>query len=398
VTPLAVLASRVRYEEKQIFAALERRRVPYVHVDPRRLVAGAGGDGPVFTVAGSDASSVPGGSPGGTAPGGTAPGVPRSSVLPGTVALNREISFTRALYAALLLEARGVRVVNRADVIAVCGDKLRTSLALAAAGLPAPRTMAALTPEAGVEAAELLGFPVVIKPLVGSWGRLAAVARDRETATTVLEHRAALPSPQQHVAYLQELVDKPGRDIRVIVVGDAVVGAVYRYAPTGAGPAGWRTNAARGAETRPCPMSPELTRLAMDAARAVGGGVLGVDLIEAADDLLVLEVNHAVEFRAFQAAHGDAVDVADAIAGHLLDVASVRPDPRHHRTSGRPRHEGRVFEGRDHEGRDHEGRDREGRDHEGRDHEGRDREGRDREGRDREGRDREGRDHREVTR
>ncbi|WP_307796435.1 lysine biosynthesis protein LysX [Actinomadura barringtoniae] len=285
--PVAVLASRVRYEEKRLFAALERREVPYVHIDTRRFSAELDG---------------------GPRAGG---GVPAYAA-----ALNREISLSRGMYASLLLEARGVPTVNRSEVIEVCGDKLRTSLALERAGIPVPRTAVALTPEAGAEAAEKLGFPVVIKPLAGSWGRLVAAVHDRAGAETVLEHRAALPSPQQHIVYLQELVDKPGRDIRVIVAGDEVIGATYRY-----GDGGWRTNAALGARSEPCPLTPELTEPALAAARAVGGGVLGVDLIEGPDGPLVLEVNHTVEFRGLQEAHGEAVDVADAIVTHVLSAA-----------------------------------------------------------------------------
>ncbi|NDU73884.1 lysine biosynthesis protein LysX [Actinomadura sp. DSM 109109] len=278
------MASRVRYEEKRIFAALERRGVPYAHVDTRRFSAELGT--------------------------GTARERPGYAA-----ALNREISHSRGLYASMVLEARGVPVVNPPEVIAVCGDKLRTSLALERAGVRVPRTVVALTPEEGVAAAERLGFPAVVKPLTGSWGRLAAAVRDREAAQAVLEHRAALPSPLQHIVYLQELVDKPGRDIRVIVAGDGVVGAAYRYAD------GWRTNAALGARSEPCPVTPELADPALRAAKAVGGGVLGVDLIEGPDGPLVLEVNHNVEFRGLHDAHGGDVDVADAIVSHLLEAA-----------------------------------------------------------------------------
>src|SRR5262249_22041127 len=143
--------------------------------------------------------------------------------LPYRIGLAREISQTRALYAAQLLEAIGVPTVNSAAVIATCGDKLLTTVALERAGVRTPRTAVALTPEAGLAAIERLGFPVVIKPLTGSWGRLAAVIRDTETAQAVLEHRAALPSPQHHVVYVQELIDKPDRDIRVIVIGGEVL-------------------------------------------------------------------------------------------------------------------------------------------------------------------------------
>ncbi|HEY1320707.1 MAG TPA: lysine biosynthesis protein LysX [Streptosporangiaceae bacterium] len=280
---LAVLASRVRFEEKQIFCALERRAVRYTHLDPRLFAAGLrdqAGDVPEFDAA-----------------------------------LCREISQSRAYYACLLLAGHGVTTVNRAEVIAACGDKARTSLLLAAAGVPTPRTVVALTPDAALEAAEKLGFPVVAKPLTGSWGRLVTLLRDRPEAQTVLEHRAALPSPQQHVIYLQELIDKPGRDIRVLVAGDEVLGATYRYG------AEWRTGVARNGTSRPCPLTPELTGLALAAARAVGGGFLGVDMVESPDGLQVLEVNHTPEFRGFCDAHGDAVDVAGAIVSCLLAAA-----------------------------------------------------------------------------
>jgi [lysine-biosynthesis-protein LysW]---L-2-aminoadipate ligase len=283
VKSLAVLASRVRFEEKRIFGALERRSVRYTHLDTRQLAAGLGG--------------LPG------------------DGLEFDAALSREISQSRGFYACLLLEARGTRTVNRAEVIGACGDKARTSLLLQAAGLPTPRTALALTPSAGLAAAEQLGFPVVAKPLTGSWGRLVTVLRDRQEASAVLEHRAALAAPQQHIVYLQELIDKPGRDIRVLVAGDEVIGATYRYSED------WRTGVARGGRSEPCPLSGELSELAMGAARAVGGGFLGIDLVEGPDGLQVLEVNHTPEFRGFSDAHGEAIDVADIIVTHLLDAA-----------------------------------------------------------------------------
>jgi [lysine-biosynthesis-protein LysW]---L-2-aminoadipate ligase len=294
---LAVLASRVRFEEKLIFAALERHGVSYVHIDPRRLIADPAG------------GTADGGPPGDGPP--SAP----VEVAAVEVALNREISQSRGYYASLLLEARGVRTVNRSEVIGVCGDKLQTSVRLSAAGLPTPRTLVALTPEAGLDAAEMLGFPVVVKPLTGSWGRLGAMLRDRAEAQAVLEHRSALPNPQQHIVYLQEFIKKPDRDIRVLVFGDRVIGATYRHSTE------WRTNAALGGQSTPCPLSPDLCKLALAAAEAVGGGLLGVDLIEGPDDLYVLEVNHTVEFRGFQSAYGDTLDVADAIVSHLMDTS-----------------------------------------------------------------------------
>lgn len=280
---LAVLASRVRFEEKQIFHALERRSVRYTQLDTRQFATGLHGQ---------------------------AEDVPEFDAV-----LCREISQSRAYYACLLLEGHGVTTLNRAEVIGACGDKARTSLLLAAAGVATPRTVVALTPEAALEAAEKLGFPVVAKPLTGSWGRLVTVLRDRQEALAVLEHRAALPAPQQHVVYLQEFIDKPGRDIRVLVAGDEVIGATYRYGEE------WRTGVARNGISRPCPLSPELTGLALAAAGAVGGGFVGVDLVEAPDGLKVLEVNHTPEFRGFCDAHGDAIDVAGAVVSSLLAAA-----------------------------------------------------------------------------
>jgi [lysine-biosynthesis-protein LysW]--L-2-aminoadipate ligase len=285
VTALAVLASRVRFEEKQIFGALERRNVPYAHIDTRQLTVELG----------------------------AGPGSARSAP-PFDVALSREISQSRGYYACLLLEARGVTTVNRAQVIGTCGDKLRTSLLLQAAGLPTPRTALALTPQAALGAAESLGFPVVIKPLTGSWGRLAVVLRDPQEAQAVLEHRAAMSGPQQHIIYVQELIKKPDRDIRVLVAGQQIIGASFRYGE------GLRTGVASGGRSEPCPVSAELARLALSAAAAVGGGMLGVDLIEGPDGLYLLEVNHTPEFRGLQTAHGDAVDVADAIVSYLLGI------------------------------------------------------------------------------
>lgn len=283
MTSLAVLASRVRFEEKQIFEALERRSLPYTHLDTRQLSAGLTDppdDGPLFDVA-----------------------------------LNRDISQSRGYYACLLLAAQGTTTVNQPEVIATCGDKARTSLLLAAAGLPTPRTVLALTPAAGLAAAEKLGFPVVVKPLTGSWGRLVTALRDTQEAQAVLEHLEALPGPQQHIMYLQELIDKPGRDIRVLVAGDEVIGATYRYGE------GWRTGVAMNGRSQPCPLSDEVTRLALGAARAVGGGFLGIDLVEDADGMYVLEVNHTPEFRGFAGAHGADIDVADVMVSYALAAA-----------------------------------------------------------------------------
>src|SRR5919198_6487404 len=208
---VAVVASRVRLEEKLLVQALEAAGIPHVFVDPRTLHVALDGATP-----------------------------------PWETALVREIAYTRAQYAALALEGLGVRTVNRAEAIETCGDKWKTALALRDAGLPVPRTLLALTPEAVPGAAEELGYPVVLKPIDGSWGRRVVLLRDPDEARAVLEYCATLPSPRAQVLCVQEPIDKPGRDLRAIVVGGEVLGATYRLAADGR-----RTNVAPGAGVGP---------------------------------------------------------------------------------------------------------------------------------------------------
>ncbi len=273
---LGVLASRVRFEEKQIMAALDRRAITYVPLDPRSLFIAGTWSGPELVV-------------------------------------NREVGHFRALYAASALESAGVAVVNSATATRLSGDKWYTSAALAAEGLPTPRTALAITPEAALSALDEIGYPAVVKPLVGSWGRLVTRLPDPATAEAVLEHVAALPSPQSHVIYLQELVAKADRDLRVVVVDGQALGATYRRGTQ------WRTNVARGAVSEYCALDPEIAKLAVAAAGAVGADIAGVDLLEDTDGQpTVLEVNDRVEFCGFQSAHDGRIDVAEAIVDLLL--------------------------------------------------------------------------------
>jgi [lysine-biosynthesis-protein LysW]---L-2-aminoadipate ligase len=278
---LAVLITRARVEERMILTALEKRGIPYDPVDERSLVN----------------------------PLQSPPAVRYRGVL------NRIMSHTRSAYAARLFEATGHRVFNAGDVIETCGDKILTSLALVRAGVPTPRTVVAVTPQAALAAIEAIGYPAVVKPAVGSWGRMLAKVNDRDAAEMLIDHKQALRSPGHLVFYVQEYVDKPGRDIRAIVIGDQVVAAIYRRSEH------WITNTARGAASETCAVTPELAALAMRAADAVGGGLLAVDLVErSTGELLVTEVNHTMEFHGLAAATG--VDVADLIVGHLDEALS----------------------------------------------------------------------------
>ena len=282
---LAVLTSRVRLEEDLILRALERRGIPYEHVDERRVRVAL-----------------------------QAPRTRYRGVL------NRIMSHTRSVYAARLFEAQGIPVLNPSRLIETCGDKIHTSVALVAAGLPTPRTVVALTPQAALGAIEEIGYPAVLKPAVGSWGRLLAKVNDRDAAEALIEHRQALGSPVHQVFYVQEYIDKRGRDIRAIALGDEIVGAIHRRSEH------WITNTARGATAQPRELTPELVKLTRRAATAVAGGAVAVDLIERADgELLVNEVNHTMEFHGLVAATG--MDLADRLVGYVQEVLSGLSGP-----------------------------------------------------------------------
>jgi len=207
-----------------------------------------------------------------------------------TVGLERSVSQSRGLAAARYLESLGLPVVNRPEVIEAAGDKWATSALLAKAGVPQPRTALAVSPEEAIALAEDWGYPVVLKPVVGSWGRMVSKANDRDALEAILEHKTFM-GYQHQLYYLQEYVKKPGRDIRVFVVGNEAIAAIYRKSDH------WITNTARGGVAENCPVTDEIFEVSVAAARALGGGVLAVDLFESERGLLVNEVNHTMEFK-----------------------------------------------------------------------------------------------------
>jgi [lysine-biosynthesis-protein LysW]--L-2-aminoadipate ligase len=236
------------------------------------------------------------------------------------VVLERSISFARGLYATQILNAWGVPTVNMSHVAAVCGDKLTTTLALQKAGVPQPRVKVAFTPEAAIEAIEAMGYPVVLKPVVGSWGRLLSKINDREAAEAILEHKDTLGSYQHSIFYIQEYITKPGRDIRAFVVGDETICAIYRSSPH------WITNTARGGQGSQCPVTPALNAICVEAAKAVGSGVLAIDILEDQErGYLVNEVNHTMEFHTTVPTTG--VDIPGMIVDYAIGVARKHINP-----------------------------------------------------------------------
>jgi len=277
---IGLLMSRVRVEEKLLLSELESRGIPFELIDDRQVIFDLHENG-----------------------------FRRFDVV-----LERCINHSRALYALRILNDWGVPTVNTYPVALTCGNKLETTSALVRAGVPTPRTRVAFTPQSALEAIEEMGYPVVLKPAIGSWGRLLAKVNDREAAEALLEHKQVLGSYHHSIFYIQEYIPKPARDIRAFVVGDETICAIYRRSEH------WITNTARGGHASNCPVTPELNELCVRAAQAVGGGILGVDLLEdPGRGLLVNEVNYTIEFR--NSIHTTGVDIPARIVDYVVAVS-----------------------------------------------------------------------------
>ncbi len=229
------------------------------------------------------------------------------------IVMERCINHSRALHGLKLLESAGIRCINTAEVATICGDKILTSIALQEQGVPQPELRIAFTEESALNALDELGYPAVLKPAVGSWGRLLSKVNDREAAESILEHKSILGSYHHSIFYIQKYVDKKGRDIRSFVVGDRCVAAIYRTSDH------WITNTARGATASSCPVTEELAEISLRAARAVGGGILAVDLFETPRGLSVNEVNYTMEFR--NSIDTTGVNIPGLMADHVVELA-----------------------------------------------------------------------------
>ncbi|GAB2331952.1 RimK family alpha-L-glutamate ligase [Streptomyces griseoincarnatus] len=277
--PLVIVATRIRVEERMLIEALKRRRLPYLHIDDRRLVYRVGAPSPTWRAV-----------------------------------FNRALAATRRLEVSRYCEAVGVPVLNTAATLDRCDNKIAGTLALHRAGLPVPVTSVALDPAHGAEAVAQVGYPAVVKPVVGSWGRGLARINDPDAAEAVFGLREQLASPVQKLGYAQQYV--PGRDLRVLVVGDRAVAAIERTSGH------WVRNTARGALPAARALDPGLADLAERAACAVGGGILGVDLLESdSGRRVVLEVNGGVEFHGLAEAH-PTLRIADLMIDHALELAA----------------------------------------------------------------------------
>ncbi len=211
----------------------------------------------------------------------------------GDVVLERCVSYFRGLHFTASLEFLDIPVLNKFEVANICGNKMFMTLLLKKNNIPTPKTYFSFSSESAAENLEKVGFPLVIKPIIGSWGRGVMPIKDKDTMEAVFEIRDITDSPHDRIYYLQELIKRPPRDIRVITVGDEPIAAMYRKSS-----GGFKTNIALGAEPELCEITKEMEDMAAKASKAMGGGILGIDMME--DDergLVVHEVNNTVEFK-----------------------------------------------------------------------------------------------------
>ncbi|MEP6896879.1 MAG: lysine biosynthesis protein LysX [Chloroflexota bacterium] len=234
------------------------------------------------------------------------------------VLFERSISYSRGLYISRIFEAHGVPVVNSSAVAERCGDKYITSQILAKNGIPTPRVLMAFDEESALAAVEALGYPCVLKPVVGSWGRLLAKVDNRHMAEALIEHKASLGVNHQ-IFYIQEYINKPGRDIRAFVIGDECICAIYRSSEN------WITNTARGGVATNCLVTDEIAELCQRAAQAVGGGLLALDLFETENGFTINEINHTMEFRNSITTTG--VNIPQKMIEYVLKVSAMQQMP-----------------------------------------------------------------------
>ena len=276
---ISILYDVIRWEEKALLQAAKRKGLDVEMVDVRKLKMDIGAKSPDF----------------------------------GSVAMQRSVSYYRSLHSTAYVEFLGYKVVNSLNVSIIAGNKFFTTLALKKHNVPTPRTIVTLSSDMALQAFNDLGGKAVIKPVQGSWGRLVALLDSLSSAKAGIEDRE-LMHPIYQIYYMQEYVKRPPRDIRTFVIGDQVVAAIYRYQPGD----DWRTNTSRGGKAVKCEVTKELEEISLKAAKAIGEGIYGVDLMESEEGLLVHEVNNTTEFRNTVPATG--VDIPGIMIEYLKDL------------------------------------------------------------------------------
>lgn len=255
---LSILYDTIRWEEKSLFDAAKKKGVDVEMVDCKNLFVSLDKTKEKFETV-----------------------------------IQRCVSYYRSLHSTAALEGKGVNVINSLNTSIFAGNKLFTHMLLQKYGVPTPFSTVAFSEEAALEALDVKGYPMVLKPTVGSWGRMIALLKDHDSAEGIMESRERM-YPIYQVYYLEEFVQRPPRDIRAIMVGDKVVAAIYRYSGDGQ----WKTNMALGGKAEECKVTKEMEDICIKAKNAVQGQIVGVDLMESKEKgLVVHEVNNTTEYK-----------------------------------------------------------------------------------------------------
>jgi [lysine-biosynthesis-protein LysW]--L-2-aminoadipate ligase len=236
----------------------------------------------------------------------------------GDIILQRSISHFRGQFLTSCLELLGYEVINNSKIGEICGNKLLTSMVLRKNNVPTPKSFFSFNSESAfsiVNEQDLEKNPLVFKPVIGSWGRGVFPVRNKEVGRMIVEMRQESSSPFSNIYYFQELVKRPPRDIRCIVLGEQVIAAIYRYSSDDE----WRTNVSRGGKAEMIKITSELESIAIKAAKAVGTGILGIDMMEDEEHgLMVHEINNTVEFKGASSATG--INIAGLIIDYIKNV------------------------------------------------------------------------------
>jgi [lysine-biosynthesis-protein LysW]--L-2-aminoadipate ligase len=207
----------------------------------------------------------------------------------------------------------GVNVINCLNTGIFAGNKLFTHMLLKKNGVPTPFATVTFSKESALETLEKQGYPKIIKPTVGSWGRMVSKLNDSDSAEGIIESREKM-YPIYQIHYLEEFVERPPRDIRAIMVGDKVVAAIYRRSGNGS----WKTNMALGGIAEECKVTSDMEEICIKAKNAVQGKIVGVDLMESKDKgLVVHEVNNTTEYKNTVRVCG--VDIPSLMIDYALD-------------------------------------------------------------------------------
>ena len=229
--------------------------------------------------------------------------------------LQRCVSYYRNLHSTAAIEGQGTKVVNCLNTGIFAGNKLFTHMLLQKAGVPTPDATVAFSKDSALEALDKNGFPKIIKPTVGSWGRMVSKINDMDSAEGIIDGREAM-YPIHQVHFLEEFVERPPRDIRVIVIGDNVAAGIYRNSGDG----NWKTNTHLGGSAETCEITNEIEDICIKAKDAVYGDIVGIDLMESNEKgMVVHEINNTTEFRNVVRVTG--VDIPKLMLEYVKELA-----------------------------------------------------------------------------